>query len=365
MRSKLLSGRSNGAASIAGLISPVFGTRRKRLRSAAGRSVIRIWWLKSPLKRWRRKTPATGQAAQPQANGIAGCSSSVLKQYSRRARSRKGKKMSRVHGTIQRPVCMRTFALRPDAPDEPSVARHRGFSAMRRVTATNASSADSASCRSRNLDTAFRSLTTTLSPPLRGQCSWPAPSFPHRRPSRTRSILELFRSVRFRGRTGATSTPGTRFPRPISNTPDSSPVSTPLQVLFRKPSGSKRSTGSRSGKPASPDVRLPLAPRRFLFRFRFGSVLETRFVRLDYRSVNPGTESIIVKRIAAVKRKIDRFVTLSTAFIELGISMTWRRPPVDSLCINQRLATCFQRCFEAWQLVEISQSGGDSPAARE
>jgi len=30
---------------------------------------------------------------------------------------------------------------------------------------------------------------------------------------------------------------------------------------------------------------------------------ETRFVRLDYRSVNPGTESIIDKRIAAVKRK--------------------------------------------------------------
>jgi len=37
------------------------------------------------------------------------------------------------------------------------------------------------SVRSRKLGTAFHSPVTTLAPPLRGQCSWPAPSIP--RPS--------------------------------------------------------------------------------------------------------------------------------------------------------------------------------------
>ena|SRR5580704_12220155 len=37
---------------------------------------------------------------------------------------------------------------------------------------------------------------------------------------------------------------------PIFHVPDLSPISTPLQVLFRKPSGSKRSTGSISGSPS-------------------------------------------------------------------------------------------------------------------
>lgn len=50
------------------------------------------------------------------------------------------------------------------------------------------------------------------------------------------------------------------FPAPISNVPESSPASTPLQVLFRKPSGSKRSTGSRFRKPISPDARSLLIP---------------------------------------------------------------------------------------------------------
>ena len=39
------------------------------------------------------------------------------------------------------------------------------------------------------------------------------------------------------------------FSAPISSAPDPSPASTPLRVFFRKPSGSKRSTGSFSGSP--------------------------------------------------------------------------------------------------------------------
>jgi len=45
-----------------------------------------------------------------------------------------------------------------------------------------------ASCWSRELGTAFRSLATTLSSPLRGQRSRPAPSLPHRKTSQARSI---------------------------------------------------------------------------------------------------------------------------------------------------------------------------------
>ncbi len=99
----------------------------------------------------------------------------------------------------------------------------------------------------------------------------------------------LFRSVRFRGRTGATSTPGTRYPRRSPTFPISPPVSTPLQVLLRKPSGSKRSTGPISGSSShrTPDsspiptassfdwlsftctgcpARNPLRPARLSFR---------------------------------------------------------------------------------------------------
>jgi hypothetical protein len=79
-----------------------------------------------------------------------------------------------------------TFAAEGATVDRPSLAirafRHMTGHSYQRVPA------DRLSCRSRNLDTAFRSLATTLSPPLRGQRSWPVPSIPHRRLPRTRSI---------------------------------------------------------------------------------------------------------------------------------------------------------------------------------
>jgi hypothetical protein len=78
---------------------------------------------------------------------------------------------SRVHGTIQATrlhadVC---FAAEGATVDRPSLAikafQHMTGHSYQRVPA------DRLSCRSRNFDTAFRSLATTLSPPLRGQRS--------------------------------------------------------------------------------------------------------------------------------------------------------------------------------------------------
>ena len=100
----------------------------------------------------------------------------------------------------------------------------------------------------------------------------------------------LLRSVRFRGRTGAISTPATRFPRRFPALPIHPRPPLPFRSSM-EPSGSKRSTGSRFGKLTLPDVRLPFAPRRVLLRFRCGSTLQTRLALPGYRSVNPGTET--------------------------------------------------------------------------
>jgi len=80
----------------------------------------------------------------------------------------------------------------------------------------------------------------------------------------------LFRSVRFRGRSGAMSTPGTRFPRQFPLFPNLSRSPLPLGSSLGKPSGSKRSTGSNFRRLILPNVRLS--------QFRLpGS--QTRFVR--------------------------------------------------------------------------------------
>jgi hypothetical protein len=50
------------------------------------------------------------------------------------------------------------------------------------------------------------------------------------------------------------------FSAPLFNTPNSSPISTPLQAFFRKPSGSKRSTGSKPGSSSHQTSDCPLLP---------------------------------------------------------------------------------------------------------
>jgi len=146
-----------------------------------------------------------------------------------------------------------------------------------RVIATNTSSSDSASCRSRNLDTAFRSLTTTLSPPLRGQCSWPAPSFPRRRLSRTRSIPGSSAPFGFEAEPGRRQRPEPVFRSTLQHSEFFPDLHSPPGLLS-KTLRIKAFDRFQTRKLVSPDVRLSLAPRRFLLRFGCGSVLETRSV---------------------------------------------------------------------------------------
>jgi hypothetical protein len=93
------------------------------------------------------------------------------------------------------------------------------------------------------------------------------------------------------------------FSAPISNVPDLSPVSTPFQVLFRKPSGSKRSTGPISGSPSYRTFDCSSLPAASSFDSTSDRRLKLASSRLTYRSVNPGTESMIVKPAFLVKRK--------------------------------------------------------------
>src|SRR5437762_1232505 len=78
---------------------------------------------------------------------------------------------------------MLVFVARPDALAEFGYHSPAPLFSLRRVGAT--ASSHFASCRSRNLGTAFRSPATALSPPLRGHRSRPAPSIPHHKLSRS------------------------------------------------------------------------------------------------------------------------------------------------------------------------------------
>ena len=97
----------------------------------------------------------------------------------------------------------------------------------------------------------------------------------------------LLRSVRFRGRTGAISTPGTRYPRRSPTFLIYPPVSTPLRVLFRKPSGSKRSTGSISGSPPHRTSDCLSLPAASSFDSAADQCLKLASSRLTHRSVIP------------------------------------------------------------------------------
>ncbi len=138
-------------------------------------------------------------------------------------------------------------------------------------------SSDSAPCRGRNLDTAFRSLTTTLSPPLRGQCSWPAPSFPHQRLSRNRSIPGSSAPFGFEAEPGRRQRPEPVFRSTLQYSEFIPDLHSPSGLLS-KTLRIKAFDRFQTRKLVSPDIRLSLTPRCFLLRFRFGSVLETRSV---------------------------------------------------------------------------------------
>jgi hypothetical protein len=130
-----------------------------------------------------------------------------------------------------------------------------------------------ASVRSRKLGTAFRSLVTTLSPPLRGRRSRPAPSIP-------RTCFAPIRSIQG-SPLGSVSKPqpGEFITLDPLSTRCLRAPATPHRLHFPLgrfgPSGSKRSTGFITGSSPYRTPDLPLAPRRALFRWRFGSALKT------------------------------------------------------------------------------------------
>ena len=165
---------------------------------------------------------------------------------------------------LSEPPACSAFDPRPDAPE--SIVSHSPATPFgaHRVRVTDASSIP-ASRRSRKLGTAFRSPATTLSPPLRGQCSRPAPSLPRRCFLANPFDRRLLRSVRFRSRNRANSTPSTRCPRRSPALPRCHPIPTPLQVF--QPSGSKRSTGfiAASSPRLTPDCLSLPAARSFDF----------------------------------------------------------------------------------------------------
>jgi hypothetical protein len=96
---------------------------------------------------------------------------------------------------LSEPPACSVFDPRPDAPESIVLRSPATLFSARGVNAKHAFSLTS--CRSRKLGTAFRSPVTTLSPPLRGQCSRPAPSIPRRRFFANPFHRKLLRSVRF------------------------------------------------------------------------------------------------------------------------------------------------------------------------
>ena len=215
--SRLRWARGNSDASTAASILPAFEGARKRSASSDGRSLFR------PVKRTQTNRLNRISPARPALRGLQNA--------------------SRVHGTIERTTGMlgvrsATGRLRFIVSRSPATP----FGA-RRVSAKNASS-DLASCRSRKLGTAFRSPVTTLSPPLRGQRSCPAPSLPRQCFFAHPLDRKLLRSVRFRSRNRANSSPSTRCPRRSPALLQCHPVSTPLKVISHPP--------DQSVQPASP-----------------------------------------------------------------------------------------------------------------
>ena len=194
----------------------------------------------------------------------------------------------------------------------------------------------SASRRSRKLGTAFRSPVTTLSPPLRGQCSWPAPSIPRQRLSRIRSIRGSSARFGFEAETGRIHHPRPVVRADLRRSHDAITVSTPLG-FFDPPDQSVQPASSQEARLAGRPIVFR-SPPRSLSICASDQCSKLRFVLLGYRSVNPGTESIMHPAATfSVKRKSRGFPQLFEAIF----SVSCGRFPVDSVCINQRLLIVF------------------------
>jgi hypothetical protein len=129
--------------------------------------------------------------------------------------------------------------------------------------------------------------------------------------------IRLLRSVRFRGRSGAISSPITRFPRRIPTLLRSrrSPLPFWPSRLSETTIRIKAFNRSARQKPASKNALNPSAPRRVslsitlrIDAFRLASFLSAN------RSVNPGTESMMTQETSWVNRKITHFRVFQQLF---------------------------------------------------
>lgn len=150
------------------------------------------------------------------------------------------------------------------------------------------------------------------------------------------------------------SSPGTRYSRrsllfptnPRSPLPFRSSCDNPQDQSVRPvPRREARLTG-RSIVPRSPPLPLSI-PLRI-------DAKNSPRPSSTYRSVNPGTESIIVKERFGVKYKNDFSLHFQQLFRGLNFNQL-RRPPVDSLCINRRCANMFSI------VARERQAGGNQP----
>ena len=211
--------------------------------------------------------------------------------------------MSRIHGTIQRPVCMRTFALQQDAPDKSlslsAAAFQPAASHSNQQIMTGYSTLPEPESRY-DLSLAHNDAFATIARSMFLACTFVPTSKTFANPFDS----QLFRSVRFRGRTGATSMPGTRFPLhsstlrifPRSPLPFRSSCENPLDQSVRPVPNPEARLTRRPIVPRSPLLPLSIPPRI--------SARNSLRLSLTYRSVNPGTDSIIVKQWLRVKRKM-------------------------------------------------------------
>ncbi len=107
------------------------------------------------------------------------------------------------------------------------------------------------------------------------------------------------------------------FSAPAFNTPNSSPISTPLQAFFRKPSGSKRSTGSKPGSSSHQTSDCPLLPAASSCDSASDQCSKLAPSELDLSFRKPWNCLDHSQRTTRGQTKNDRFVTLSTEFIDL------------------------------------------------
>jgi len=184
---------------------------------------------------------------------------------------------------------------------------------------------------------AFATITRSMLPP----CSFASTPEMSTNPFDRNSFAQFG----FEAETGRMSTSRPVIRRSPRRSCDVVPVSTPLWVL--QPAGSKRSTGSITGSP------LRLTP---------GNLSQDPVcVLLCYRSVNPGTESIMRRKSAPVNWNCNESGLFPQLIIAV-FSMVWVGTLVESLCIKQRFRNLFPVVRSIQYPFPVGQTPSSAPA---